>query len=258
MIVLKIGGSQVVSPEMEAVWAYVRAVREAGTPILLVHGGGPQSTVLAKQLGHTPEVIQGRRVTTDLDLQIVQWVIRGELNSRLAAQAYAAGIAAVGISGVDSGLVTVTRRPPVMVEGRLVDFGWVGDVVEVRPELPQAIMQAGYTPIIATMGVDAQGQIFNVNGDTVALHIAQAVRADRLLLLTDSGGLRKNVDDPASHFPVCNRALIEDGIAQGWIQGGMMVKVKEALKALDGGIGEVLMIRAGDVLSPEKGTRIIA
>ena len=114
--VLKIGGSLIEDPDaMEVFWASVRALREE-MPLVVVHGGGPQATQMARRLGHEPEIVNGRRVTTDLDLQIMQWTVRGELNSRLTAMAGRTGLSAVGLCGVDGGTVQVTRRPPWTID----------------------------------------------------------------------------------------------------------------------------------------------
>lgn len=257
MIVIKIGGAQVETPEMATVWAFIRAKRAAGEEVIMIHGGGPQTSALSRKLGFEPKSVQGRRVTGDADLQVLQWVIRGSLNLALSAQAVKYGVAALGLSGADAGIVTVTKRPPWVIDGETVDFGWVGDVQALRTAPLKAVLAGGYVPIVATMGIDAAGQVYNVNGDTVALKLAQAVQAQTLILLTDSGGLRKDQHDPNTHISTCNQAMIEAGIAEGWIQGGMMVKVQAALKALEAGVQEVWMIRAADVQNPQQGTRVV-
>ncbi|HCR49955.1 MAG TPA: acetylglutamate kinase [Rhodothermales bacterium] len=257
MKVIKIGGAEVASPHMATVWAYIRMQQLAGESVVVVHGGGPQLTKLAKELGHMPEIIQGRRVTGDLDLHLIQWIIRGQLNAQLSSQAMVAGVKAVGVSGVDGGLVRVIKRPVWQIEGREVDFGWVGDVQQIQPEPLLALMNAGFVPIVATMGVDETGQIYNVNGDTVGLELAKALGADEIILVTESGGLRRNQHDPESHISVCDAPLATSGIAAGWIQGGMLVKLVEAQKALRAGIGAVLLIRAEDMAQPEKGTKVV-
>lgn len=256
MKVVKIGGAQVDTPVMSHVWAFIRKAHQEGEEMVVVHGGGSQTTKIAQQLGHTSEIIQGRRVTTDLDLKIIQWVIRGELNARLSAQAVVAGVRAVGISGIDDGLVEVIKRPLWNVDGRSVDFGWVGDVQKVNPELLFALINAGFIPVVATMGVDKNGQIYNVNGDTVSLEIAKTVGATEIVMVTESGGLRKDLNDPSTHCSVCDTALLETGRQAGWIQGGMLVKLEEAQKALRAGIKSVLLIKAEDLAHPEKGTKV--
>lgn len=231
-------------PEMASVWTSIKQLLADGVRVIMVHGGGPQATAMATRLGHTSKMVQGRRVTTELDLSIMQWSLRGELNTALSAQAVKHGIVAAGISGVDGATVVATKRPPRLMGDELVDFGFVGDVVEIRPQLIQALLDGGIVPILGAMSVDTSGQVFNLNADTIAVEIAKTFSADRLLMVTESGGLRHNVDDPDSHINTCNTELYEQGITEGWVGGGMIVKVKTALDAARAGVKHVEMVGA--------------
>lgn len=254
--VIKLGGALVADPEALAPFWRDVAVLRAQAPVLVVHGGGPQATALARRLGHEPRIVHGRRVTSDLDLAIIQWTLRGELNSRLVAAATRAGLRAAGICGVDGATLRVHRRPPRLIDGETVDFGHVGDVDTLDTGLLSLLLLNGFLPIFAPLGVDDQGRVYNVNADTVACAVAGALGASRFLLVTESGGLRRDPADAASRLPVCNAALLEQGSAEGWITGGMRVKVDTALQARTAGIPDVYICAPDELLHPEPGTRI--
>lgn len=256
-IVVKVSGSLI--DESEALidlWSDLRALR-AEAPVVLVHGGGKQMTALADRLGHTPEKVQGRRITTDLDLKIAQWALCGTLNTQLVSQAQGHDLTAVGVTGADAGLVRVTKRPAWQVNGETVDFGWVGDVEAINPGPVEGLLAQDYVPIVAPLGIDADGQVYNVNADTVACALAEALSARELLFVTGAGGVRRNADDPASRLDTCDPATFDKGVDEGWIEGGMRVKVETALDALDGNVGQVYICGVGDLLSRTQATEVI-
>ncbi|MDX1429460.1 MAG: acetylglutamate kinase, partial [Rhodothermales bacterium] len=158
-VVVKIGGA-LVAKELSAFWRNIGMLK-VRQPVVVVHGGGPEATRVARELGHEPEIVNGRRVTSERDMEIMLWVARGALNTRLVGQALACGVRTVGLSGVDAGLVMVTRRPPWMIDGREVDFGLVGDVQSVDVTVLEALLAAGLTPVIGPLGVDENGQAYN-------------------------------------------------------------------------------------------------
>jgi acetylglutamate kinase len=252
--VVKIGGGLI--GQLDIFWREVRALQ--GTRrVVLVHGGGPQATAMARRLGHQPTIVQGRRVTSDLDLDIVRWTMRGEINVTLAAAAQAAGIPAVGLSGADAGILRVTRRPPRYVDGKLVDFGWVGDVQGVDTGFLTVSLGAGLMPIVAPLGIDTDGQVYNVNADTVAAAIAQEFPAAELLLATGTGGLRTGPGPDAERIPVCGGDLYDAGIRDGWITAGMRVKLQLGFEALAAGVGEVWVTGVEDLVGRRDGTRLV-
>ena len=246
-VVVKLGGAVLADASAVAeVWAGARAL--AGRRrVVLVHGGGPQATALARRLGHEPRVVAGRRVTTDLDLDVALWTLRGALNARLVAAARPAGARAVGVSGADGGLVTVVRRPPREVDGDVLDFGHVGDVEAVDVALLDALLAAGFVPVVASVCADAAGALYNVNADTVASELALALGADRLDLVTEAGGVRRDPDDASSALRQLAAAEAEAGVAEGWIAGGMRPKVEVALDALGRGVRAVRVCAPADV-----------
>ena len=253
--IVKIGGA--VAASQVACASLWREVGQVGGPVVVVHGAGPQATDLARRLGHEPRIVAGRRVTTDLDLDVALWTMRGSVNARLVAGAQASGVNAVGISGADGGLVTVERRPPREVDGERVDFGHVGDVTGVDPALPLALLAAGYTPVVATVCADRAGALYNVNADTVAMELAVALGAARLVLVAEAGGVRRDPGDPASLLPRLTPEAIREGVREGWIAGGMRPKLEVATQALAGGVPEVrvtdpgALASGGTVIAPE-------
>lgn len=256
-IVIKLGGALLAEPTtLDGFWPAVWALQET-TPVVIVHGGGPQATAMARRLGHEPRIVHGRRVTTDLDLDIMQWTVRGAINVQLVGQAMRQGMRAVGLSGADGTLLRVTRRPPWQIDGETVDFGWVGDVDHANPEVLHALLGSGFLPIIAPLGIDDNGAIYNVNADTVARTLAEALDASQFLLVTASGGVRRDPEDASSLLDVCSRATFEAGKADGWIQGGMRVKLQVAFEALAAGIPDVFILAPDDVQTRSRATRVV-
>ena len=250
-VVVKVGGALLgESVDRRAFWSQIAALG----PAVVVHGGGPQLTAMAERLGYSPRVVQGRRVTGPHDLDMVRWVLRGELSTLLVTEALTAGVRAVGVSAVDADMVRVTRRPPWNMDGETVDFGFVGDIERVSPGLALDLLTAGYTPIVTPMGRDADGQIYNVNADTVAAALAGAVGAGVLLLVTEAAAVR---DVHGERVTELTPASIERAKTDGWIAGGMRVKVDVALGALAAGTQTVWICGPDDIASRHRATRIV-
>jgi acetylglutamate kinase len=257
-VVVKIGGSLIEEADaMDALWSALQALREQA-PVVLVHGGGKQMTDMADRLDHTPRRVQGRRITTDLDLEIAQWTMNGALNTKLVAEATARDLTAVGLSGADASQIQVSKRPPWTIDGETVDFGWVGDVEAVDPSLVDSLVMQGAMPILAPLGIDEEGQVYNVNADTVASALAGALTAKELLFVTETGGVRRDADDPASHLSTCDAKTFEAGVEEGWIEGGMRVKMKTALDALDDGVERAFVCAADDLVSRARATEVVS
>ena len=251
-VVVKLGGAILADAEAAAaVWAGVAAM---GGPVVVVHGGGPQATALARRLGHEPTIVAGRRVTGDLDLEVALYTLRGALNARLVGAARAAGLRAVGICGADGALVTVAKRPPIEVDPdgsgqalQTVDFGHVGDVQSVDPTLARTLLGAGFVPVVSTVCADDAGALYNVNADTVAADLAAALSAPRLDLVTEAGGVRRDAADPSSLLARLTEAEVAGGVAEGWIAGGMRPKLETALAALRRGVPAVRVCAPADL-----------
>ncbi|PSQ97372.1 MAG: acetylglutamate kinase [Bacteroidetes bacterium SW_9_63_38] len=256
-VVVKIGGSLIDDEDqMTAFWPALRALREDG-PVVIVHGGGKQMSAMADRLDHTPRRVQGRRVTTDLDLEIAQWTMGGALNTDLVAQARAHDLTAVGLSGADAALLQVTKRPPWDIDGETVDFGWVGDVTKVDPTVLTTLLDSDMIPVVAPLGIDEDGQLYNVNADTVACAVARGLRARQLIFVTGAGGVRRDAEDAASHLDTCDTDTFQQGVDAEWIEGGMRVKIETALDALDDGVGRAVICAPGDLVEQAAATEVV-
>jgi len=256
-IVLKIGGALLAhAATIDTFWRRVDALRK-DAPVVVVHGGGPQATAMARRLGHEPRIVHGRRVTTDLDLDIIRWAILGELNTKLVAAAVRTGIPAVGLSGADAGTVRVVRRPPWQIDGESVDFGWVGDIDHIETTALRILLSGGFVPVLAPLGIDAAGQVYNVNADTIAQAVAGSLGARAFMLVTDAGGVWRDPHDPTSRLPECDHDTYEHGLAEGWIEGGMRVKLKVAFDALHAGVPEVFICSPEHLGDAAHATRVV-
>ncbi|MCA9708522.1 MAG: acetylglutamate kinase [Myxococcales bacterium] len=255
--VLKLGGEVVADDAaLAAVLGDLRALWDEGWRVVLCHGGGPQAAELQRRLGVPTVMVGGRRVTDEATLRIVKQVLAGEVSVDLVAAAVAAGLPAVGLSGVSCGLVGARRRPPISVAGHAepVDFGLVGTIEEIRVELLEHLWAGGYLPVLNSLGVDVQRhperptrQVYNINADTVASAVGAALRVDHLFSVTSVGSVRRDKDDPASRIEVLRASQARAAIADGTIVGGMIPKIEEALHNLSRGIGAV------HIIGPEAG-----
>ncbi|MDC0667330.1 acetylglutamate kinase [Nannocystis radixulma] len=252
--VLKFGGEVIAdAPALAAVLADVARLTAAGWKFAICHGGGPQANALQERLGLQPVKVGGRRVTDEATLQVMKYVLAGELSVDVVAAALAAGVGgALGISGVSAGLVSARRRPPTRVSGggeELVDFGLVGDVVEIRTALLEHLWAGGYTPVINTLGVGLETAgfscpVYNINADTVSSAIAGALKVDHLFLMTGVPGVLRDKDDPSTRIARLSAAEARGAIEKKVIVGGMIPKVEEALANLALGIGAVHILGA--------------
>ena len=249
LVVVKVGGDVLLDEAQRGgLGRNLRDLADDGVRIVVIHGGGPQVTALQDRVGLVANKIAGRRVTTPKDLVVVVQAICGEVNVGLVSTLLAHGVRGFGCHGASAGMVRARKRPPMKVPGHdaPVDYGEVGDVTFIDAPLLRALLAAGVVPVIATLGVDEQGRIFNINADTTAVALAKALGADALLLVTAIGGVRARIEDPATRIktitPKSARALIDDGT----IAGGMIPKVEEALSILDEGVGLVAILGAQD------------
>jgi acetylglutamate kinase len=184
--------------------------------------------------------------------------MRGEVNARVVAAGLALGLKPVGLCGADGGLLRVDRRPPWIVDEEAVDFGWVGDIQSVDVSVLRPLLDAGFLPVVAPIGTDTRGGLFNVNADTVSSAIASALGAARLLLVTESGAVRRSADGTGEALSECDETVFQAGIDAGWIRAGMRVKLEVGLEAARGGVSEVRIVGIADLGDPEAGTRVIA
>lgn len=248
LVVLKVGGDMLHDvAEREGLAANVRALVAHGARVVVVHGGGPQVNALQERVGLTPVKVAGRRVTGQDDLVVVTQAICGEVNVALTALLVRAGVRAFGCHGASAGLIRATRRPPKVMPGAgdaPIDFGLVGDVTSVDGALLHSLVALDVVPVIATLGIDEDGQVLNINADTTVAAVARAVSADLLLMITKVGGVFARIDDPQTRIATLDRAKAASLIESGVISGGMIPKVEEALATLDAGVKSVAIVSA--------------
>ncbi|MBK8230591.1 MAG: acetylglutamate kinase [Candidatus Eisenbacteria bacterium] len=239
--VVKLGGEACLDPRaVRSLLEQVGVLSELAIRIVLVHGGGPQTSRLAERLGLTTTKLDGRRVTDAATLETVVLSINGEVNTSLLSAARAVGLAAVGLSGIDAGLVRARRRP--VVDGR--DYGLVGDIEAVDPRALRLLLADGLVPIVSPIAADDDGAPLNVNADTVAAAIARALGAEKLLFLLDRPGILEHPDDPGSLVSYLDLAGLARMIESGAIAGGMLPKARAAADALAGEVGRVHFLSA--------------
>ena len=233
-VVVKYGGNAMTSPELQQAFAEdVVFLRYAGVRVVVVHGGGPQITAHLERLGVDSEFRGGFRVTTAETMQVVRMVLVGSVNSEIVGAINTHGPFAVGLSGEDAHLFTAERRD-VLIDGELVDIGFVGDVVEVQPAILDALLDEGKVPVVATVGRGEDGEIYNVNADTAAAALAVALGAEKLVVLTDVEGLY--ADWPASKEVISSLTAGELTTLLPGLSSGMVPKMEACLRAVQGGV----------------------
>jgi acetylglutamate kinase len=257
IIVVKLGG-ELLAPagaaEARAIADDIAALQARGARLLIVHGGGPQTTELSRRLGIEPQIVAGRRVTDAAALQVVEWVVAGQVNLALCALLVRAGVRPVGLHGASGPALRAHKRPPRVVAGgpaQPIDFGHVGDVDGFDLALLELLYRGGYVPVLACVGCNPQtGERYNINADVVASRLAAALPDAQLLLVTGAPGVLADAKDPESRFPRLTRAEGERAIAEGRISGGMLPKLEEAFAALRMGVAAVHVVGrlgAGDL-----------
>ncbi|MFN7943356.1 MAG: acetylglutamate kinase [Thermoanaerobaculia bacterium] len=251
--VVKVGGAALLDARATAaVVEQLAALHHLGIRVVLVHGGGPQASDLARALGLAVRQVAGRRVTDDATLDVVTLALNGGANTRWLAACRAAGLPACGVSGVDAGLLVARRRPPVEVEGEAeaIDYGHVGDLEAVDPALLLHLLAGGFVPVVSPLAADARGNLLNLNADGVAAAIAVALGAEKLLLLVDTPGLLERLDDPASLISHVDLDGLARMTAEGKVSGGMLPKVRALETALAGGVPRAHLVswRSSDAL----------
>lgn len=238
--VVKVGGGALESEAaIRSLLAQVEILHQVGIRVVLVHGGGTQASDLSRALGAEPRFVEGRRVTDPAALEVATLVLNGATNTQILAVCRKIGLPAVGVSGVDGGLVRARRRPPVSVGSGLVDYGFVGDVVSVEPRVLTALLDAGMVPIVSPLSADDDGQVLNINADTVASALAVGLGAEKLLLLTGAQGIMERVGDPTSLVSYTDLAGLARLREAGCFAAGMLPKASAIESAIRGGVGRV-------------------
>ncbi len=219
IVVVKYGGNAMINEQLKMqVMEDIVLLSLIGVKIVLVHGGGPEISDLMEKLGKKPVFVDGLRVTDKETIDIVQMVLTGKVNKTLVNLLETKGGKAMGISGMDGRLIEA-----VMKDER---FGYVGKITNINIDPITDLLEKGYIPVVSTVGCDKDGNAYNINGDTAAAHIAGALGAERLIMMTDIAGILKNKDDPSTLIPemtVSEAATLQE---EGVISGGMIPKVE--------------------------------
>ena len=217
-------------------------LHQVGIRICVVHGGGKQLSDLASKLGVEQTIIEGRRVTDDATLEMAKMIFAGKINTDILAALRQRSIEAVGLSGVDGNIVHAERRPPKEILNRqtgvhdTVDFGYVGDVVQINSRLLMVLLDHGYLPVISSLGADDEGSVFNINADTIAAEIAVVLRAEKLILLSDVDGIYLQPKDPKTKLSRLSAAEADELINSGAATGGMIPKLQSITTLLRRGV----------------------
>ena len=234
-VVIKYGGNAMINEELkQQVMEDIALLWLIGVKVVLVHGGGPEISDTMKKLGKEAVFVDGLRVTDKETVDIVQMVLAGKINKTLVNLIQMKGGHAVGLSGIDGGIL----------EAKVKDerLGFVGEIIKVRPQPIQDLLEKNYIPVISTVASDRQGNTYNINGDTAAAYLAGSLGAERLIMMTDIAGILRDKDDPATLIPHITvseaRKLYDEGI----ISGGMIPKVDCCIEALEHGVNNVVIM----------------
>lgn len=254
-VVIKIGGS-VLDRLHPSFYKACVSLQKQGVRVAVVHGGGPVINRMLEQSGIRPTFVRGLRVTDAKTLKWVQMALAGLVNKDLVTKLEASGAAAVGISGVDRRLLRVKQKDP--------SLGYVGEVIDVETDLLNVLLEKGWMPVIASLGVDDAGQIYNVNADTAAGAVARALGAARMVMVTDVPGIYASPEKKEEVLETVTPSRVRALIQSGKISGGMIPKVSAALSCLQGPVREVFIVDGGKPISSDetevdgwKGTRIV-
>jgi acetylglutamate kinase len=205
--------------------------QQVGIRLAVIHGGGKQLTTIAEKLGITQRIVNGRRVTDDETLEVAKMVFAGQINMDVLSALRRAGAETVGLSGLDGNTIQARRREIQNVlnqetgQVEMVDFGHVGDIVDINVRLIQLLIDHGYIPVISSLGADEQGNVFNINADTIAAEIAVHLQAEKLVLLTDVDGILLDRSDPSSRISKLSIEEAERLVKQGIVSAGMLPKI---------------------------------
>jgi len=268
VVVVKYGGNAMTDVGLQADFARtVVDLHAAGVQVVVVHGGGPQISAMLKRLDIASSFAGGFRVTSPETMDVVGMVLVGQVQRELVGLINTHGDLAVGISGEDASQFAAERRD-VMVDGQLVDIGLVGDVVEVNPALVHVLLHAGYIPVVSTVARDRSGIPHNVNADTAAAALAIALRAERLVMLTDVEGVYERWPDVDSLMRLTTTSHVRELLPS--LDAGMIPKMEACVRAVDGGVPSAVVVDgrevaatlpaalSADVRALSRGTAVVA
>jgi acetylglutamate kinase len=235
IMVIKYGGNAMVDENLKRlVMEDVVMLSSLGMKVVLVHGGGPEISSMLKKINKQSEFVNGLRVTDGETMDIVTQVLAGKLNKSLVNQLNLAGGKAIGLSGVDAGMIEALPKDPKL--------GYVGTITEINTDIILDSLTLGYIPVISTIGFDQNGNLYNINADTAAARIAGALDAEKFIAMTDIKGVLKDKNDPNSLMQTINVSEIKQLAKQGIIDGGMLPKVACCEEAIRRGVNNVVII----------------
>lgn len=247
VMVIKVGGHAMVNPQvMSDIVQDIVLLRFVGIHPIIVHGGGPEITEKMERMGKKPEFVGGLRITDDETLEIARMVLVGNINTEIVSLIGKHGGKGIGLSGKDGKMIIAKKKPfqKVIIENveHEVDLGWVGDTEVINTEILNIVTREGYIPVISPIAMDVNGKALNLNADTIAGDIAAALKAKKLILMTDVPGVLKNRSDKSSRISRVTLDEVEHLIEAGVISGGMIPKMKGAATAVESGVENVHII----------------
>ena len=235
VVLIKYGGNAMQTEELkQQVMEDIALLWLIGVKVVLVHGGGPEISQTMKALGKEAVFVDGLRVTDEETMEIVQMVLAGKVNKSLVNLIQTKGGHAVGVSGVDGGIIEATMKDPRL--------GLVGKITKIRTQPIEDMLEKNYIPVISTIASDRQGNTYNINGDTAAAYIAGALGAERMFLMTDIAGILRDKDDPSTLIPQLTTTEAKKLQEEGIISGGMIPKVECCIEALEHGVKNVVIM----------------
>ena len=235
IVVIKYGGNAMINEELkQQVMEDICLLWLIGVKVVLIHGGGPEISETMKKFGKKSEFVNGLRVTDKETVDIVQMVLAGKVNKTLVNLLQMKGGHAVGLSGIDGGILEATMKDEAL--------GYVGEVTKIRTRPVTDLLEKNYIPVISTIASDRQGNTFNINGDTAAASIAGALGAERLIMMTDIAGILRDKDDPSTLIPAITVSDAKQLFEEGVISGGMIPKVDCCIEAIEKGVKHVVIM----------------
>ena len=235
IVVIKYGGNAMVNEQLkQQVMEDIALLWLSGVKVVLVHGGGPEISETMKRLGKQAQFVNGLRVTDKETVDIVQMVLAGKVNKTLVNLLQMKGGHAVGLSGIDGGIIEATMKDEAL--------GYVGKITRIRTQPITDLLEKNYIPVISTVASDRQGNTYNINGDTAAAYIAGALNAERLIMMTDIAGILRDKDDPDTLIPALTVKEAKKRFDEGVISGGMIPKVDCCIEAIGKGVRHVVIM----------------
>lgn len=247
LFVVKFGGELLQDREhLDAIASDITLLSMVGIRVIVIHGGGPQASELSRSLGLEPLIVGGRRVTDEVTIEVAKMVFAGKINTEVITALQKHGGRAVGLTGVDGGLIEAHRRPVTTVvengESREVDFGFVGDIDKIDPRVLVDLVKQGFIPVVSSLAADREGTILNINADTIAAEVAVALQAEKLIVMTSVPGVYKDITTKSDIYSILTAVEARQLIADGVAGSGMAPKLSACATAAERGVHETHII----------------